>query len=878
MNKKFLSAILFGALMVTSTGTFVSCKDYDDEIDEINSKIDKIETTLADLKSQIGTAGVTSVTFDEATGILTVVTDGTSKTYTVKTAAPTVDEVKITIDGKDLKVNDKVVGQVGDSVEVKNNELYINNKATGIKVGQYAILDNQSAGTVTITLPDADGKLQTVELMKASAALSSVQIEDLSEAAFGNSTMTGGIEWGTASIAYPNWGGPKGAITRNQLMVGQIGVVNVQVTPASYDLGAQALTLVDSKGNVAPVNVTATANNRLLPARSASANGSWTLSIEMTSDVTAGNIAGIFDYDDASSVTGPAMAYTLCVNGTPYTTYDLSVKPSNTKSTNNTIVTVPNNGSSNYLNYVGMDGRVKATNTTLIPVGSTQFFFESINLYDSYITFEGTNKSLAEQYNITVGSDGMTLNVPANATGVVIEGTVHTMAVNGYESAVTTNKVTFRIAGATTESQTIAATTHEIKPAATVAEVLKNIRVDLGDVFTKIPAATREAVRKPGQFELVEAKNQAGFIVNSTSTILNNSYNVFSNVSYLKADKTAWTAADDILDLRYIDLKVQSQVAADAKPGNYQLALVVMDENYISGSGNISGNEIIKINMPVNVTVPSFNDMFEKTTAEWNTAKTEFNARIYIDATTNNPYLRLGEAFNKTSKYDGDYQKIVYAIKYINGKSPVTNDRGLSTEEGVATISTDGYATLDKNIVYNTAGNALKETSLAGMKAYYPIFYQATQSDLGLSTNDDLEAVQEAFTVASDAYASKLITPLNGIAISSGDIILDGSGKAAVKIKLDSSTLDVKSANIAPAATSGLTNSNKATYTLLPSTNVASANKVNTLFEIASGATVTVGAAGIEVNGLTGLSTLKVTFTDATGLVYTSSVQIQPVK
>ena len=33
MNKKFLSAILFGALMVTSsTGTFVSCKDYDDDI------------------------------------------------------------------------------------------------------------------------------------------------------------------------------------------------------------------------------------------------------------------------------------------------------------------------------------------------------------------------------------------------------------------------------------------------------------------------------------------------------------------------------------------------------------------------------------------------------------------------------------------------------------------------------------------------------------------------------------------------------------------------------------------------------------------------------------------------------------------------------
>ena len=36
MNKKFLSAILFGALMVSSTGTFVSCKDYDDDIDELH--------------------------------------------------------------------------------------------------------------------------------------------------------------------------------------------------------------------------------------------------------------------------------------------------------------------------------------------------------------------------------------------------------------------------------------------------------------------------------------------------------------------------------------------------------------------------------------------------------------------------------------------------------------------------------------------------------------------------------------------------------------------------------------------------------------------------------------------------------------------------
>ena len=39
MNKKFLSAILFGALMVSSTGTFVSCKDYDDDIITCRDKL-----------------------------------------------------------------------------------------------------------------------------------------------------------------------------------------------------------------------------------------------------------------------------------------------------------------------------------------------------------------------------------------------------------------------------------------------------------------------------------------------------------------------------------------------------------------------------------------------------------------------------------------------------------------------------------------------------------------------------------------------------------------------------------------------------------------------------------------------------------------------
>ena len=54
MNKKFLSAILFGALMVTSTGTFVSCKDYDEDIENLQGQIDKL-ATKDELASQVAT-------------------------------------------------------------------------------------------------------------------------------------------------------------------------------------------------------------------------------------------------------------------------------------------------------------------------------------------------------------------------------------------------------------------------------------------------------------------------------------------------------------------------------------------------------------------------------------------------------------------------------------------------------------------------------------------------------------------------------------------------------------------------------------------------------------------------------------------------------
>jgi len=62
MFKKFLNAILFGALILGSAGTITSCKDYDDEIDEINQKLgnlsskDELSAQISSLTSTISAA------------------------------------------------------------------------------------------------------------------------------------------------------------------------------------------------------------------------------------------------------------------------------------------------------------------------------------------------------------------------------------------------------------------------------------------------------------------------------------------------------------------------------------------------------------------------------------------------------------------------------------------------------------------------------------------------------------------------------------------------------------------------------------------------------------------------------------------------------
>ena len=911
MRKKYLSALLFGALLFASTGTFTSCKDYDDDINNLNQRVDQIAADLNDLKTKVDALGcVESIEFSNGQLIVHTASGDVSASMPEYTG---IKEVKL--EGNTLYVDGVEAGKVeltgedGETIHVpvitvKDGKLYVDDQLMDIEIGSNVVLvDNGDTCTLTV-----DG--QSVTLMKSGSELTAIQIEDLKMSGFtnverDNTTGNEGIQWGVAAKATPDWAGTKGAIAMNQLLIGQISTVNVQVTPADYDLGAQELALVDARGNKAPVNVEAVANNLLLPAsRAASSNGSWILTINIDeTQVNAANIADIFKYDPEDNSNHDLMGYTLCVNGKPYTTFDFSVKTAAAKSTNKDVIEVKTDN----LMFIDANGRVKEAGEGKIPVGTTTLYVADSDLYDYYLTFEGTNKSLANQYGIKIGDDKKSIVVPAGAEGVKIAVTVHTASVTGQISpvagdATSVNQVTLRIAGTEIEAAEVAAVTHQIKPAATAAEVLKEIRVDFKtadgkNVFESFPAANLEAARQSGQFKVVEDASQVGFLVVSGDP--ENGQREINNVTYYKADNTEWRTTDDLLDLSYMKIKVANKVAEDAVPGNYQLTFIATEDD----NATVLENELVKVTVPVAITVPTFDELFAHD-QNWTDATT-YTSRIIISGTE--PYIEYANAFKNAGKFDVEASHIKVTFNALDeyNNYPIVGGTQYVTDntKGVTTpISSD--IKLNKDNVYNDAGNALEVSELTDMYAYYDVFDGLTKSQLGDATKN-YEAVRQAFAIVSDAFDTQIKTALDGItaAVYSNNSIVNpviigddktiavgsGDGKEDTEfngfvIRLGNDYLHVNKNNL-----DGGNHFDKlGIFSLFDSVVGATdynqnGNNVKVEFKGANNETIswdtsaTVGdKQSITVDmGSVDSSTLNITFTDATGIVYKQEIKIQ---
>ena len=833
MNKKFLSAILFGALMVTSTGTFVSCKDYDDDIDEINSKIDKIETTLSELESKIGDKGVTSVTFDEKTGVLTVV-DGTgSHTYTIKTTAPSVEKTVVTVDGKDLKVDGKVIGQLGDTVEVKDNELYVNGKATGIKVGKYAILENDADGMYTITLPDANGEMKTIKLPKATSGMMSVTANEATFTAKSiASSAPDGIAWGKADKAI-TWKGAKGNIAKGQLLLGRYTEGEVTVVPSSYNLGAQTLKLVASDGSVAPVTVTATANNDLIYGeRAASANGNWTVAITMDETVTADNIATAFATEVESQAKN--VKYALSVNGDLVTGYEFVIDTDETAETTALAATKIKVGG-----VEGTDDAKTASNPLTISnfkLGTNEIIIEDKDasnadahkVYDAYLEIGDIDK--AGRYGVTV--NGMKITAADKAAKQEIPFIVHILDVTGTETKQYIN-VTF--VAATVEDEPIADQTYKLMPE-------KNFVIDLGNTFTGLTDEQADKV----QGNITWATDGNFFKEDITE----------SNVTYYtdaacKKQVTDLSSAATIKTIKYAKI-ADSEIADAPKAGATKLTITLSDDA-------AAGNEIKKVSANYTITLPSFDELaVVNTNALWNEAGTTLTARMGYSS---NATLSLAKAYTVKDGVKGlAIGDIEYVATYTTNDGDVTK---LTVTAGE--IADAGGLIVDNKVKYNTLA------ATASIELVADIEDLTVSKDFTVTVKSIFEdakivyykagAAQSIATVGADNY----IAPLTGAADKRTGLALVFNGKeiavAGTDMAIDGITLVSTTPDAATKVQVAYKNTEASKGTVVAPTGTAASKD-------AKGVSITDMKSGEK-------GTLVVTFTDKNGVVTTSTIDYQ---
>ena len=146
MKRKYFSALLMGALTIASVSTFTSCKDYDDDINNLQSQIDALSKTLSELQTKINDGYILKNVESDGNGgiIVTVTKNGKDTPYNIKqgeqgAAGKDADVWKIGENGywykNDTKTEYYALGTKGDKGEAgtagKDGKYYVPNPNTG---------------------------------------------------------------------------------------------------------------------------------------------------------------------------------------------------------------------------------------------------------------------------------------------------------------------------------------------------------------------------------------------------------------------------------------------------------------------------------------------------------------------------------------------------------------------------------------------------------------------------------------------------------------------------------------------------------------------------------------------------------------------------
>jgi len=794
MRKKYLSALLFGALLFASAGTFTSCKDYDDDINNLQEQINTIASSLNDLKTKVDALGgyVENVTF--ADGVLSVTTGGNTVTYNIPDKTG-VNEVALALEGNNLvltvdgnKQTIELPSQEIPEIKVENGILYVGDKEYPLTVdvdNNVQIVDDNIPGNETIGV-QINGETVAFPKAFADVRISLENDEDFyfTDAKFADSSngdptgkQENGIHWTIAS-SDTKWDGPKGDIKAG-LVVGQVTAAEVSVRPINYDLAAASkagqLTLVSSKGEVAPVTVIATPGQKQGPltndSRAADVNfntvdqGDYVLTLQFdkfTDGKEAEEIISKFANEDQTA----NIKYALALNGVVVTDYRFIID-TQLKADAQPSCETPEGSKF----VIGGLGEWDSSNKVLSDVPADKLYHRMSYLdgriYDMKVAINAKDVADAEVYGVEISEDGTSIMAGSNAVGRTFALDVTLIDINGNISK--TETINIKFTEAEKQTITLSPVTYNVTPAKD-----KSLLVDVGNVFSSLSASEAISIDKLDNIDWQVEDNDETFLWKVVDfNALNGNTGL---IKYYDKDMNDIDMSDDKIDeavrsIRYVKFIIDADnyPNTDAKRGEHLISVTI--NRNISASDNNSATKLIKkVNIPVHVVRPDWEDVFVKN-GEWNGDK--FVTRIV--ATNAYDYAEISmNAFDeiKGSEWDGAADGI-YLTKLVytadgNNDVPVAKDGEELKNITSKAVKLD-YRTLTqdientKKLAYNTMHTV----------AAYKI---GNVEDFTITEEFDVQ-LQSIFEGTTLMYGDKSVATLNA-----ADYTIDGS-KLVLKLK-----------------------------------------------------------------------------------------------
>ena len=300
MNKKYLSVILFGALMLGTTGTFTSCKDYDDDINNLQTQITANADAIKKLQDLVGEGKwVTSVVGIE-NGIKVTMNDGT----TADILGINGEDGKDGKDGTVVTIIDgfwafdgvkseypAVPGSASEAHEIKISEdgywmIWDTEKGEYVTT-TYAVAPVSAAqnsnGSWTITIKNADGTTSSINI--PATALASIELDEGDPHIYDYYAQKDMTYWYGVVNEDVKWGWNEEETMEAGFYSKLDKDVRVLLNPAGVHGDSYAYTLKNSNGVQAPVTFFKTAvpyAGATLTTRTVASNGLWTLPAAVT--------------------------------------------------------------------------------------------------------------------------------------------------------------------------------------------------------------------------------------------------------------------------------------------------------------------------------------------------------------------------------------------------------------------------------------------------------------------------------------------------------------------------------------------------------------------------------------------------------------------